>query len=736
MNYIQWERKKLSVRKFKRNRKKVLRKFAKKGINDYGKLSDEKSLFSTTWSVFKEAFKFSPKEVGKTVAVESGIALVQGAAPMLNGLMYGSVAGLISGAPNATNSFIFYNAVNTARQTVDAGLSAYNNVLQQNIFDKFSNYEYEKTARDIINKPRVFSSMYDAATIQETARKSAQAKANILKYGIYIASSVGVMGCCVASSFVYSPAITAAIVGATFVSMRYKQFTTEKFKKRTSRVNKENKERDSTNSDYIQNRALVQDASKVAETTTEIRENIDKNAAGVHDIRKKRTWREGLNYVFMNLGIQSAIAIAGYKAVIKANDIAPFGTIISAGSSLHQQGNWVNRMKEQLHRADENLTNANDLLRTPKEFQITTGNEKLSRSDTKISVNNVTFAYPDIENIKKIPADEVDNPSREIAYKEDVLNNMNIEFDKGELTVIVGESGNGKSTLVNLIRHDYDIQEGRGEILIGNKDVKSLSIETLRNQIVFADQSFHLFNKTLEDNLRFFKSDATKEELEEACKVADVKMELSKEVGIDGANASGGEGQRIAIARAILSDSPILILDEPTSKLDRLQSIKIVKNLKKLSKDKTVIVITHDPDAIAMSDRCVVINNRRIEADGPTRQIKENNDYIKGILSATYGEVEDAKIVEEVKETLKEVEQINPNEEIKSLVTSEAEGVKLSDEERKRKQEILKEHKDIFVRVRKGKMAKNRVKKGVDAKEGDYVQKLANLKLSNNSNDR
>ena len=162
------------------------------------------------------------------------------------------------------------------------------------------------------------------------------------------------------------------------------------------------------------------------------------------------------------------------------------------------------------------LIDASKKLITPKELERVTGNEKLSERDTKISVQNVSFAYPLIKDVTDMSLVEAMDRNGEIRRTESVLKNMSVEFDKGGLTAVVGTSGNGKSTLMSLIRHDYDVQEGK--IFIGDKEIRELSDRELNAQITFVDQKVHFFDDTVGYNLKYFKPGATEEELMEACK--------------------------------------------------------------------------------------------------------------------------------------------------------------------------------------------------------------------------
>jgi ABC-type multidrug transport system fused ATPase/permease subunit len=190
-----------------------------------------------------------------------------------------------------------------------------------------------------------------------------------------------------------------------------------------------------------------------------------------------------------------------------------------------------------------------------------------------------------------------------------------------ETLALVGSSGAGKTTLVKLLLRIYDIQ--KGHILIDGQDISKVTQESLRQNVSLVPQDPILFHRSLMENIRYGKMDATDDEVKEAAKLAHcdefigrLKLGYDTFVGERGIKLSGGERQRVAIARAILRNAPILILDEATSSLDSESEMFIQDSLDKLMKDKTVIVIAHRLSTIKKVDRIVVIDNKKIVEDG------------------------------------------------------------------------------------------------------------------------
>jgi ATP-binding cassette subfamily B protein len=226
----------------------------------------------------------------------------------------------------------------------------------------------------------------------------------------------------------------------------------------------------------------------------------------------------------------------------------------------------------------------------------------------------------------------------EFAYEEtNVLNSVNIEVGKNEVTAIVGSSGGGKSTLFKLLLKFYNLKEGC--IKVFGKDINTFSLEELRSLIAYVPQDNYLFSGTIADNIAYGKDNATFEQVMEAAKAAnahDFIMALPSgyetEVGERGAHLSGGQRQRIAIARAILKNAPILLLDEATSSLDSESENAVQKALDILMKGRSTMVVAHRLSTIQHADKILVLDNGSIPEVGNHETLLNMN----GIYSRLY----------------------------------------------------------------------------------------------------
>ncbi len=216
-----------------------------------------------------------------------------------------------------------------------------------------------------------------------------------------------------------------------------------------------------------------------------------------------------------------------------------------------------------------------------------------------------------------------------------VLHDVNLRIEAGRKLALVGPSGGGKTTLCHLLPNFYKLDEGNGEISIDGKDIRTLTLDSLRKNIGIVQQDVFLFSGTLRDNILYGRPDATEEEIHEAAKRANIHdyiMTLEKgydtEIGERGVKLSGGQKQRLSIARVFLKDPAILILDEATSALDNTTEVLIQQALDELCKGRTTLVVAHRLSTIRNADEIAVV------IDGKIRELGTHDDLIA--LDGTY----------------------------------------------------------------------------------------------------
>lgn len=261
----------------------------------------------------------------------------------------------------------------------------------------------------------------------------------------------------------------------------------------------------------------------------------------------------------------------------------------------------------------------------------------MSHMDT---MANVRVVIDEIKNVMELPELERGNGEGKIrsydinfenvcfAYndKKKVFDNLSFSAKENKLTAIVGYSGGGKSTIAKLIAGYWNINKGK--ISVGNVNLKDVSLEKNMELVTYVSQENYLFRKSIIDNMRMANQNASIEEIKDACKKAschDFIMSLPNGyetiIGESGSNLSGGERQRLTIARALLKDSPIVLLDEATAYSDPDNEAEIQKSIDALVENKTVIMIAHRLSTIIGADKIIVLNNGEIEAEGTHKEL-------------------------------------------------------------------------------------------------------------------
>ena len=254
-----------------------------------------------------------------------------------------------------------------------------------------------------------------------------------------------------------------------------------------------------------------------------------------------------------------------------------------------------------------------------KTMPIQEGKNQMSIKNYDIEFNDVHFGYDD----------------------HSVINGVSFTAKQGEITALIGSSGSGKTTLTKLAARFWDVD--KGEIRIGGEDVSDVDPEVLLKNFSIVFQDVTLFNSSIKDNIRIGKKGATDEEIVRAAKIARCYEFIDKMpegidtiIGENGQRLSGGERQRISIARAILKDAPIILLDEATASLDVENESLIQEALSELIKDKTAMVIAHRLRTIRNADKIILLNAGKIEAMGTDDELYKSSKYYKNMLEKSY----------------------------------------------------------------------------------------------------
>ncbi|MBN2397229.1 MAG: lipid A export permease/ATP-binding protein MsbA [Deltaproteobacteria bacterium] len=299
------------------------------------------------------------------------------------------------------------------------------------------------------------------------------------------------------------------------------------------------------------------------------------------------------------LGIAAIVFYGGYQVIQGTSTPGTFFSFLTALIMLYEPVKRLTNVNNTFQQGISAATRVFDIMDRTPEIRNREGAIELPRISRGIEIKHVTFSYGD----------------------EPVLRNINLAVKAGEVVAFVGVSGGGKTTLVNLIPRFYDVTVG--QILIDGHDIRDVTVESLRGQIGIVTQQTILFNDTVRNNIAYGDIQKSEEEIVRAAQSANayhfiqnLPKGFETVIGEQGARLSGGEKQRLSIARALLKDAPILILDEATSSLDTESEMEVQGALENLMKGRTTLVIAHRLSTISHADRIIVLVDGEIVEEG------------------------------------------------------------------------------------------------------------------------
>jgi subfamily B ATP-binding cassette protein MsbA len=304
------------------------------------------------------------------------------------------------------------------------------------------------------------------------------------------------------------------------------------------------------------------------------------------------------------LGIAFIIWYGGYKVISGSSTAGTFFSFMAAVLMLYDPVKKLSGLNNAIQQGLAAADRVFDIIEMEPDIKERVDPKTIKRGPHRVTFENVFFKYDDVM----------------------VLKDINLDVNAGEVLALVGMSGGGKTSLVNLIPRFYDVS--RGAIRIDGVDIRDVSISSLRDQMGIVTQEPILFNDSIRNNIAYGKWNATDSEVVKAAEAAyaydfiqNFPNKFDTNIGELGGRLSGGEKQRICIARALLKDAPILILDEATSSLDAEAEMLVQKALENLMKGRTTFVIAHRLSTIDYADRIVVIVNGRVEEEGRQEEL-------------------------------------------------------------------------------------------------------------------
>ena len=319
---------------------------------------------------------------------------------------------------------------------------------------------------------------------------------------------------------------------------------------------------------------------------------------------------------FSNLSLAIVLYFGGRQTILQTITPGDFVAFISYLGLLTwpmMALGWVTNL---IQRGRASLDRINKILQTVPDIRDRQDASDLAEVDGKIGFENVSFTYAATENEGGVAT----------------LSGINLSIKPGQVLGIVGPPGGGKTTLINLIPRLYDNQ--RGKILLDGNDIRTLKISDLRSHIAFIPQEPFLFAGTIRDNITFGNRDITDGRLEKAVNAAALSETIigfpdgyETVVGEKGIILSGGQKQRIALARCLLKDAGILILDDPISQVDLETGTAIINTIRDMAGPKTIVIVSHRLSAVSYADCIITLDQGRIVESGTHRQLMESDKY-------------------------------------------------------------------------------------------------------------
>ncbi|WP_113671746.1 ABC transporter ATP-binding protein [Vallitalea guaymasensis] len=366
--------------------------------------------------------------------------------------------------------------------------------------------------------------------------------------------------------------------------------------------------------EYFQGMGVVKAYNLGGNSSKGVKDAIEESSQANIKLESVFSSLTALYQLAFKIASSSIIVVAPYLLIDGEITIVKCFILLISSFIIYEQMEIVGSVSSLTRVIEASLDRIDNLSNTP----IMDGDGKDIKLDNyHIEIKDVSFSYEDMEVIK----------------------DMNIKIPENTTTAIVGPSGSGKTTICRLITRFFDVD--RGEVTVGGHNVKDFTCESLLNNFSTVFQKVYLFEDTILNNIRFGKPDATLKEVQEAAKKACCHSFIEAlpdgydtYVGEGGSSLSGGEKQRISIARAILKDAPIIILDEATASVDPENEKNLQIAIRELTKNKTVIMIAHRLSTVKHADQILVINNGQVEQAGKHNELISQEGIYKRFISA------------------------------------------------------------------------------------------------------
>ena len=582
--------------------------------------------------IFSELKLYAFRPCKKLLLAMAICGVLSGITPYLRMLYMGELPELLNGTTEAIIIFSCFMALSELNGYLLSIFSTRSRFIQDEMMDLYDNSVQAKNYVEILRKPRALFKVNAVGGMLTFAESIFRYKRFILdrllnSYREFISLVV-----CTVSLFAIVPQLALFILLLQFISMEFALYNNKFFRRVDERFRLFSAKVYRENGQISTLASLVQSANKVEKESKRIYARLMRSSAKLRLKIFNRSMGEESIRLILDALLAIAVCYVAIHDIIQTGDIGRLALI--SGAAIQMQGRWqmVLRFYFNVDEYKNLVADTRKRMQLPKVLERVVGNHHLSASDNFIRLENVSFAYPELKRMEDV------GYLTEIKYGATVLENVSLDIRAGGVTVVAGTSGQGKSTLMRLIRHDYDVQQGN--VFIGSQNVCDLPDEEINKHIAFIGQSVQFFDASIRRNLTYLSDVTDEKRLHEVLDAVGLTEDIAKfeegldyKIGINGNKLSGGQRQRLALARTFLTNRPIVIMDEPTTGLDQVLSFQVMKTLKELAKHKTVLLVTHNPTEIALADRVLIIQDKHIVADGEPLHLVTQSEFLKSAMA-------------------------------------------------------------------------------------------------------
>lgn len=613
---------------------------------------------ASIWSLIKDIYKSASDNERKLIKQGVFWSITKGT---ITGIMPMVMGNMMTALQNAASTAKWWGCGCVGSMAMEGVSNIYQSNTQSKINQQIRANATVRKFKEILGRPIQFFRLKDnnARNMQSRISNIAMAQAAIMKENLQILT--GVTGIAVSGAVLLasSPVMCGIVCGGTAMTVGIRKFLISRFRRPQEIIRGKSEQTNSTIHDLSSKTDVLKRYNQKDKSINIVDHSLNKHNLFFEVLSKLST---KLNFVMasaVNIGVFGAACYIGSVEALNSGHLGMYMTIVGGSMGFLGHSMRVSQSLSQMKEYVNQYIDENKKLQIPHRMNIKSGEKQLLADNSKIEVKNVSFEYPDYS--EKKDREDKDSSKKKNSFR---IDNMNATFEKGKLQVIIGESGNGKSTLTDLITHVYDVDGG--EITIGGVNIAETTEQEIMDYVgIMTQKDVFLDTMSIRENMNMLVPDEDdlevarikmekgeiseerynymcelhdhpQQKIDEALKKARIydtyyqeqpNGELNCEKGF--AEFSGGEQQRLTFARALLAQKEIIILDEPTSALDAGLSMELVAELKEAAKDKNIIVVTHAADIVANADKVTVVEKGKITGDDNVFELLRSNDYFK-----------------------------------------------------------------------------------------------------------